>query len=553
MEGMLGEAIKKIENSVSNFKKSKIEDYVLSRRTPELVMAFCGAAGSGVSTVANLLKERIEKSPYDYTVEIIKISEGIQKLKGNITIDVDLKWAEGFEPAGKRIAELQEWGNALREEYTTDVLSQYAICKILHLRSSKHLLPEEKELFEKKEIPKVQKRILWIIDSLKHPDEVDALRYVYGNMFFQVGVLCPHDKRFSRLKSKEMSEKEAALIIEKDKSEEVQFGQHLIETIHKADFFVNNFDDNTQSVESDLDRFVNLIFGGIETPTKHEYAMYVAQSSALSSGCLSRQVGSSITDEEGNVISYGCNDVPKPDGGLYCAEDSPDNRCFKTHDRACQNTKRKDIIIGKLERKLEQLLIEIKDLAKSKELDRFLEEDFVLHKFIDEAAKYSGIKQITEYTKAVHGEMDALIKLARKGGIGSKNCSMYVTTYPCHNCAKHIIASGIKKVFYIEPYEKSLAFELHSDAITLDQNSNSNKVKFIPFNGVSPRRYQDFFKIHGDRKTRGNLSAAAAKGKLPISEKFLDSYTEYEAKAIQALKGMHLYSIVLEIQEGADA
>ena len=36
---------------------------------------------------------------------------------------------------------------------------------------------------------------------------------------------------------------------------------------------------------------------------------------------------------------------------------------------------------------------------------------------------------------------------------------MYMTTFPCHNCAKHIIASGIINVYYIEPYAESEILE----------------------------------------------------------------------------------------------
>jgi len=539
----MGDAVEKIYVQEKKIKKSKIKDYVLTRRTPELVMGFCGAAGSGVSTVSKVLKEKIEKSPYNYKVEIIKISKGIDLLKDCLAKKVDVSWANGFEKEGLRFAELQEYGNALRSEFTTDVLSQYAICKILDIRSRDYLSEDEKKDITEDSLPKVKKRILWIIDSLKNPDEIDALRYVYGKMFFQIGVLCPNDKRTKRLEFKQMSKKEASLIIEKDKSESVQSGQQLIKTIQRSDFFVKNSSDNKKDIEKEIDRFVKLIFGGIETPTRQEYAMYVAQSAAYSSGCLSRQVGSSIIDEDGNVISYGCNDAPKYGGGLYSGGDEPDNRCFNNHDMTCQNSKRKKLIIDKLKLKMDDFVSEVKKKSKDKELIDYFKK-FNLDSFVDELSSYSGIKDITEYSRAVHAEMDALIKLSRKAGRGARGCSMFVTTYPCHNCAKHIIASGIDKVYYIEPYEKSLAYELHSDAIALDFEESKDKVKFIPFQGVSPRRYPEFFMQHGDRKAEGIRTAEEARDQLPISDKFIDSYDFYETKAIQALKEMHLYSKV---------
>ena len=69
---------------------------------------------------------------------------------------------------------------------------------------------------------------------------------------------------------------------------------------------------------------------------------------------------------------------------------------------------------------------------------------------------------------------------------------MYVTTFPCHNCAKHIIAAGIKDVYYIEPYPKSKAVEFYTKEISITADEE-NKVHFLPFSGVGPRRYMDLF------------------------------------------------------------
>lgn len=89
--------------------------------------------------------------------------------------------------------------------------------------------------------------------------------------------------------------------------------------------------------------------------------------------------------------------------------------------------------------------------------------------------------------------MDSLIALARNNKETSVDKTLYVTTYPCHNCARHIVAAGIKKVVYVEPYEKSLAMKLHDDSIS-DNADAKNKVCFLPFEGVSSRRYEYFSK-----------------------------------------------------------
>ena len=82
-----------------------------------------------------------------------------------------------------------------------------------------------------------------------------------------------------------------------------------------------------------------------------------------------------------------------------------------------------------------------------------------------------------------------------------KNSTLYVTTFPCHNCTKHILAAGIRRVVYMEPYPKSRAKQLHSNEIEIEKLTE-NKVSFIPFLGISPFRYRDIFE-KGSRKTGG--------------------------------------------------
>jgi deoxycytidylate deaminase len=112
------------------------------------------------------------------------------------------------------------------------------------------------------------------------------------------------------------------------------------------------------------------------------------------------------------------------------------------------------------------------------------------------AIESSDLRSITEYGRAVHGEMDAILTCARLG-IRVSGCYMYVTTFPCHNCTRHIIAAGIKRVYFVEPYPKSKAPDLHSDAICFDEKhaAKQGKIPFLPFVGIGPRRYLDFFSL----------------------------------------------------------
>ena len=54
--------------------------------------------------------------------------------------------------------------------------------------------------------------------------------------------------------------------------------------------------------------------------------------------------------------------------------------------------------------------------------------------------------------EVLHAERNALDKLAKRGGVGGDNASMFVTHAPCLECAKSIYGAGIKEVYYREQY-----------------------------------------------------------------------------------------------------
>ena len=53
----------------------------------------------------------------------------------------------------------------------------------------------------------------------------------------------------------------------------------------------------------------------------------------------------------------------------------------------------------------------------------------------------------TKYPYVVHAEQNAILNARGKSLEG---CSIYVNLFPCHDCARNIIQSGIKKVYYLE-------------------------------------------------------------------------------------------------------
>jgi deoxycytidylate deaminase len=147
----------------------------------------------------------------------------------------------------------------------------------------------------------------------------------------------------------------------------------------------------------------------------------------------------------------------------------------------------------------------------------------------------SRIMDLTEYGRVVHAEMLAICDAARLGK-SVKGATLYCTTFPCHNCTKHLLASGIKRVVYMEPYPKSRAKDLHPDEIEVEAEV-PGKVAFVPFMGISPFRYRDLFQ-KGRRKTDEGTADDWYNKKKPMIEVVLPTFTDNERWALAPLLGV---------------
>lgn len=486
-------------------------DEIKSRYSQELVLALGGPVGSGVSLVQEVLRESLRA--HGYTVVHIKISSYFKKFAADLKIPdpTDIN-----DDEFGRISKLQDLGNLLRAVLGDDLGAQIAMNAIAHDRAERH-----------SGIPVADikpTRVAYIIDQLKNPYEATLLRDVYGNMFYLIGVLAGYERRKQNLISG-MPPSSAEALIERDRAEADGGGQQLEKTLKLADYFVRNSQDNTKDLAGHLERFIDLIHGrnGI-TPTLNERGMYAAYSAALRSACLSRQVGAAILDLQGNIVATGCNDVPKSGGGLY--EFGPaDHRCVFREGGLCFNDKYKD-----------KLRDEIAKILREEGIDSRKAENLA-----GSIRSKTRLRDLIEFSRAVHAEMDALISSARKGGAGVQGCTLFTTTYPCHNCARHIVAAGIKAVYFIEPYGKSLASELHNDSIDHDADEepegDQEKVAFLHFDGVSPRRFSDLFYAIDSRKDgNGKAKKPDRLDAVQRAPELLDNYKQLEAKIAERFK-----------------
>jgi cytidine deaminase len=123
-------------------------------------------------------------------------------------------------------------------------------------------------------------------------------------------------------------------------------------------------------------------------------------------------------------------------------------------------------------------------------------------------------------------------------GRSIKGATLYCTTFPCHNCTKHLLAAGIRRVVYIEPYPKSKVTDLHPDEVAVEADV-PGKVAFVPFLGISPYRYRDIFQ-KGKRKNQDGTARtwyARDNKESPLVDAALPAYFEAELASLGMLTG----------------
>lgn len=515
----------------SEGKGSSPIDVFKKRNSKELVVAFAGPIGCGISTIISQTTLSLES--YGYKVELIKLSDFIKEAVEKKAVLVSEDYSPDVCPEDRYLM-LQDGGNALRDRHGNDILAEYAIKNIVTLRAN--LMPEG---FVERPKDYVPEKVAYLIDQVKHPAEVKLLRTVYRNLFQLVGVVSTGKNRESRLKLNDrIRADKISQLTERDRKDQEENGQQLDKTLQLADYFVRSDRKTVDAIRAQTDRFIALLHGKNNiSPTKQEYGMYIAYAAGIKSACLSRQVGAAITNSSGEILSSGCNDVPSPGGGLYRAEfEGSDRRCIHREEQVCFNDREKN----ELKRNMLATLKALKDSDSGESIIS----DKNLQTVIDSVYGASKIKDLIEFSRAVHAEMDAIISLARMGTPGVQGGMLYTTTFPCHSCARHIVAAGISKVYYIEPYEKSLAQNLHDDAIEFDTEDSNDilaglektaKVKFIHFEGVAPSQYLNFFARPARKDAAGKVINVVPVEAGKSTVEYLDDYRDFESKVVDHL------------------
>lgn len=488
--------------------------------SPEIFIGLVGAAGTDLKKVFQSFRRALKG--VDYKTKEIHLSKLLEKYSKNPDLAAD-----GHEDL--RIVELQKTGDDLREKLGRgDAVAVLGLSEIFDWRSNNKINGQEF-------IP----RTSYIFTSLKHPDEVKKLRSVYGDGFFVISVHTPRTERIRNLSARiaktytkldpTVFTQKAEKIIDDDYKSSGDFSQNVMDTFPLADFFI----DSTVDIDKQITRFIELLFGNpFVTPTLDEYGMFFAKAAAFRSADLSRQVGAAIITAAGEVVSTGCNEVPEAGGGhAWYGAVGPlhDNRDFRVgHD--ANSVMKHEIVTEIFERLIsagwlntEKSSLSAHDLMKSSLYDES-----------SSPLKGTKVTNIIEFGRIIHAEMSAITDASRRG-VATKGATLFCTTFPCHMCARHIIAAGIIRAVYIEPYEKSATKSLYGQQIQFEITGPSqDKVLFHPFIGVSPTIYAKLFEMPArkDKETGQVLVWDGDAASVRISSSY-KTYLKLEASLLK--------------------
>lgn len=481
---------------------------------PELFFGFVAPIGVDLRGPIESLKAELRSCGYK-PIEI-KVTSIFEKLEPFIEPETPLK----SEPEAARYKSHIAYGNQLRKVFADDaalaVLTASRIARYRKLVLNNNI---EKNAY--------------ILHQFKRKEEIDFLRSLYGKQFFQISVYSRRGARVDYLSGKFAntansadrsafrSDAEAIVQIDYNQSSDTH-GQKIVKIFHSGDFIIN-IDIGQSSVSTQINRCIKLVFGSNKiSPTKLEYAMFMAKAAALRTLDLSRQVGAAIFSEEGEIISLGSNEVPKAGGGTYWCDDPVEDREYVRGEDS--NQRRKTEILKEV-------------LGIVDKIDTINDQRIQDSQFMD----------ALEYGRIIHAEMSAIMDAARVGR-KTKNTNLYCTTFPCHMCAKHIVAAGISKVFFLEPYPKSLVADLHNDSVCVEGNDRGYyaghpSVVFEHFYGVSPRRYRELFERSSRKDDEGKFNEYISTPPEPNLNVSYPLYTRFEVA---------LYDIILKYAKNAN-
>lgn len=244
----------------------------------------------------------------------------------------------------------------------------------------------------------------YVVDSIRHPDEVAVFRT--SPRFVFIAVVADPAVRFERMKARKRESDPTTydqfIALEaREASSSVSERQQLEATEALADFQLEN-NSTIEELNDKVRDLLQRVSARLDRPGWDEYFMSLAKVAALRSNCIKRKVAAIIVRDR-RVISTGYNGTPR--GTKNCYEGG----CPRCNNLADSGTK----------------------------LDECL---------------------------CSHGEENAIVQAAYHG-VSVKDGTLYSTFAPCLMCTKMIINAGIKEVVYNVEYPlNEMSFQLLREA-----------------------------------------------------------------------------------------
>ena len=316
-----------------------------------------------------------------------------------------------------------------------------------------------------------------ILDGIRNTGELEALRQ--GPNFYLFSVQADMDKRQERLVGTERcpDEKSFEVADKRDQEEKPLFGQQVRKCNDLADVIVIN--DKSISKEAEGKRreyiedklykpFVSLIervAAGEAVydvrPSDREALMTAAYCESRRSSCLKRKVGAIIARTNGEIISAAHNDVPEgtapcldDDRYLWCARDVIQEHAAQQikHCPNCGNAIKLAVTCPMCSTEITSYTKRCPNCKYDPEI-RYACEKCGIDVFAQFLPGHTpGAGKLLDMCMSLHAEENAILNLVKQGLRTPPDAVIYTTTFPCNLCAKKIVAAGIKKVVYAEPY-----------------------------------------------------------------------------------------------------
>lgn len=337
-----------------------------------------------------------------------------------------------------------------------------------------------------KSIRKVKnERAYIVIDAIRNPYEAKFFKDRYA-AFHLVSINAPDEHRTRYLqKLHKFSAEQIKKIDDEESGKGDSEYKHLtnpnvkkcieISDIHL--FNPKNEYDNNNVLKAQIAWYIALMqHPGLISPTSMERVMQVAYTVKLNSGCISRQVGAVVTDNDNSIKSVGWNDVAK--GQIPCAMRSIDGLINDFHSETYSHYERNNEKFREKAREFYETfkpLIQQSTSFKGRNISYCFKD---IHNSIDN-------KNNQVHTRALHAEENAFLQLVKYGGTGIVGGKLYTTASPCELCAKKAYQLGISEVIFIDPYP----------GITQDHIMNIGYMppKLIQFRGAIGKAYHRLY------------------------------------------------------------